>query len=332
MAYLLQDKYINLLTDFGFKRVFGTEPTKNLLIDFLNTLLPEHHRIKDVTFKNNENLGNNYLDRKAIFDIYCQGESGEYFIVEIQKAKQNFFKYRSIYYSTFPIQEQAEKGDWNYKLTPVYTVGVLDFIFAEHKHEENTILHTVELKNQHCEVFYDKLKFIYIELPKFTKTLEELESQFDKWLFLLRHLSELKNPPQLLQAEIFNQLFTVAEIANFSPRERDSYENSLKYYRDLNNVVDTSRQEGREEGLQEGLLQGREEGRQEEKMLNLKRQQALLIRQLSRKLGKIPDTEKTSIHQLSDQALENLGEALFDFSSVDDLTLWLQQNLHREIS
>ena len=324
MAYLLQDKYINLLTDFGFKRVFGTEPNKNLLIDFLNTLLPAHHRIKDVTFKNNENVGNTYLDRKAIFDIYCQGESGEYFIVEIQKAKQNFFKDRSVYYSTLPIQEQAEKGDWNYKLTPVYTVGVLDFIFAEHQHEKNTILHTVELKNQHCEVFYDKLKFIYIELPKFTKTLEELESQFDKWLFLLRHLSELKNPPQLLQAEIFNQLFTVAEIANFSPRERDSYENSLKYYRDLNNVVDTSRQEG--------LLQGREEGREAEKLINLQRQQALLIRQLSRKLGEIPDTVKASINQLADEALENLSEALFDFSSLDDLTSWLQQNSNREIS
>ena len=246
MAYPLQDKYINLLTDFGFKRVFVTEPNKNLLIDFLNTLLPEHHRIKDVTFKNNGNLGNTYLDRKAIFDIYCQGESGEYFIVEIQKAKQNFFKDRSVYYSTLPIQEQAEKGDWNYKLTPVYTVGVLDFIFAEHKHEKNMILHTVKLKNQ----------------------------------------------------------------------------------------------QGREEGLQEGLLQGREEGlvqgreegREAEKLINLQRQQALLIRQLSCKLGEIPDTVKTSINQLADETLENLGEALFDFSSVDDLTSWLQQNSNREIS
>ena len=83
---ILQDKYISFLTDFGFKPFFGTEPKKDLLIDFLNTLLPDHHQIRDLSFKNNENLGNTLIDRKAFFDIYCQAESGERFTVEIQKA------------------------------------------------------------------------------------------------------------------------------------------------------------------------------------------------------------------------------------------------------
>ena len=260
MTFPLQDKYINLLTDFGFKRVFGTEPNKQLVIDFLNTLLPACHHIQSVTYKSTENLGSTPLDRKAIFDIYCQAENGDRFIVEIQKAKQNFFKDRSVYYATFPIQEQAQKGDWNYKLMPVYTVGILDFIFDDHK-KASELLHTVKLKNQHCQVFYDKLTFLYIELPKFTKSVQELETHLDKWLYLLRHLPELQEPPESLQQEsIFSQLFEVAEIANFSPVEQESYENSLKYYRDLNNVVNTSRQEGKEEGLQEGLVRGREEG------------------------------------------------------------------------
>ena len=254
MTSPLKDKYINLLTDFGFKLVFGTEPNKGLLIDFLNTLLPDYHRIQDVTFKNTENLGSTPIDRKAIFDIYCQGETGERFIVEVQKAKQNFFKDRSVYYATFPIQEQAEKGDWTYQLAAVYTIGVLDFIFEDHQ-DEDTLLHTVELKDQRCQVFYDKLKFIYIELPKFTKTLDEIDSHFDKWLFLLKHLSDLSDRPAPLQEDVFNQLFDVAEIANFSATEQESYESSLKYYRDLNNVVDTSRQEGRQEGIQEGIQQ-----------------------------------------------------------------------------
>lgn len=319
MIYPLQDKYINLLTDFGFKRVFGTEPNKALLIDFLNTLLPPQHRIREVTYKNNETLGNTPLDRKAIFDIYCQGENGERFIVEIQKAKQNFFKDRSVYYATFPIQEQALKGEWNYQLTPVYTVGVLDFVFDDHKHDE-TLIHTVELKNQHCEVFYEKLKFIYIELPKFTKSIEQLETHLEKWLFLLRHLPDLSDPPPPLQESIFDRLFEVAKIANFSPTEQETYQNSLKYYRDLNNVVDTSREEGREEGriegriegLQEGLVQGREEGTR-----------SLLIRQLSRQLGEIPDAARESIQRLSFEALERLGEALFEFSNTDELIEWL---------
>ncbi|EGJ34257.1 MULTISPECIES: Rpn family recombination-promoting nuclease/putative transposase [Moorena] len=310
MAYPLKDKYISLLTDFGFKRVFGTEPNKGLLIDFLNTLLPPRHHIEDVTFKNTENLGNTPVDRKGIFDIYCQSKTGERFIVEIQKAKQNFFQDRSVYYSTFPIQEQAQKCDWNYQLKAVYTVGVLDFVFDDHK-DDKTILHTVELKNQDCQVFYDKLKFLYIELPKFTKTLDQLETHFDKWLFVLKNLSELNNRPQPFQESVFNQLFDVAEIANFSRTEQDNYQNSLKYYRDMNNIVETSRQEG----LQEGLLKGREEGAQ--------RERALILRLLSRSLGEIPSELQQQIHQLSLDQLEGLSEACLDFSNLEDLRAWL---------
>ena len=257
--YPNQDRYINLLTDFGFKRLFGTEPNKELLIDFLNVMLPPQHTVQDVSYRNNENLGNTPLDRKAIFDIYCESKTGEKFIVELQKAKQNYFKDRSVYYATFPIQEQALKGEWNYKLSSVYTIGILDFIFDDHK-DEPELLHTVELKNQKCEVFYDKLKFIYVELPKFTKTVEELESHFDKWLFLLKHLSDLEEPPEVLQEVVFERLFEISEIANFSAIEQEAYENSLKYYRDLQNVVATSREEGVEEGIAKGIEQGRQEG------------------------------------------------------------------------
>ena len=262
MAFPLQDRYVDLLTDFGFKRVFGTQANQQLLIDFLNTVLPPQHHIRSVTYKQAESLGATAIDRKAIFDIYCQAETGERFIVEMQKVKQNFFKDRSLYYATFPIQEQALKGQWDYQLNAVYTVGVLDFIFAEHR-DEVELLHTVELKNQHCQVFYDKLKFIYIELPKFTKTVDQLESHFDKLLFLLKHLPDLDEPPESLRDAVFNQLFEVAEIANFSPIEQDRYQESLKCYRDLNNVVDTSWQEGIKTGLAQGRQQGLAEGRQE---------------------------------------------------------------------
>ena len=246
----LEDKYINPLTDFGFKKLFGTEPNKVLLIDFLNQILPQRHKIKDLSYYRNEQMGLNELDRKAVFDLYCIGESGERFIVEIQKAKQNYFKDRSIYYSSFPIQEQAKKGEWNYRLEPVYTVGILDFVFDDHK-SDNELLHIVELKNQKCEVFYDKLKFIYIELPKFKKSEEELESHFDKWLYVFKHLSDLQDRPKRLQDKIFERLFEAAEIAKFTPEEREAYEESLKHYRDLKNVVDTSREEGIEEGIKE---------------------------------------------------------------------------------
>ena len=309
MVYPLQDKYISLLTDFGFKRVFGTEPNKAILIDFLNTLLPDHHRIQDLSFKNNENLGSTQIDRKAIFDIYCQAESGERFIVEIQKAKQNFFKDRSVYYATFPIQEQAQKGEWNFELGFVYTVGILDFIFDDHKHDD-TIVHIVELKNQHCEVFYNKLKFIYIELPKFKKTIDELNTHLEKWLYLLKHLAELsdRNP---LQEGIFRDLFAAAEIANFSQAEQNSYQNSLKYYRDMNNVVDTSRQEG----IKEGELKA------ETRILD--RDRSVILNLLSRTIGQLPDDIELQINQLSLDQIETLTRKFLDFNNVDDLVDWL---------
>jgi predicted transposase/invertase (TIGR01784 family) len=346
MAYALNGKYINLLTDFGFKRVFGTEPNKQLLIDFLNTLLPDDRRIEDLTFRNSEHVGNTPVDRKAIFDIYCQGCNGDRFIVEIQKAKQNYFKDRSVYYSTFPIQEQALQGEWNYKLTPVYAIGILDFVFDDHKNS-STFIHTVELKDQDCQVFYDKLRFIYVELPKFQKTLPQLSSHQDKWLFLLKHLASLSDRPLALQEEIFNNLFDVAEIANFSTLEQYSYHDSLKYYRDLNNVVDTSRQEGLEEGLQQGIeqgiqtgieqglragleqgiQQGMERGIEQERLSRLERQRSLVVRLLERMLGVVlSESVQENIQPLSLEQLDRLNEALLTFGTLDDLNAWLDQN------
>ena len=252
----LKDKYINPLTDFGFKKLFGIEPNKELLIDFLNQLLPAIHKVKTLSYTKNEQLGDNKHERKAIFDLYCESQSGEKFIVEVQKAKQNFFKDRSVYYSTFPIQEQAQKGNWDFKLSAVYTIGILDFVFDEHKNQDQ-ILHTVKLKDQKGAIFFDKLTYIYIELPKFQKTEKQLHNQFEKWLYVLRHLANLQNRPKVLQEKIFLKLFEVAEIASFSAEEKVQYEESLKYYRDLKNVVDTSREEGLKEGREEGLKKGK---------------------------------------------------------------------------
>ncbi|MCS7037382.1 MAG: Rpn family recombination-promoting nuclease/putative transposase [Saprospiraceae bacterium] len=247
----LQDRYVNPLTDFGFKKLFGSEPNKDLLIHFLNQLLPEHHQIQDLTYLSSEKLGFGDDDRRAIFDLYCTSTSGERFIVEVQKAKQKFFRDRSVFYATFPIQEQAKKGEWNFYLDPVYLVAILDFVFDEDRNDP-CVLHNIQLKDQDCQVFFDKLTFIYIELPKFNKREEELETTFDKWLYVLKHLPDLQDRPRALQERVFQRLFEAAEIARFNPEERQLYEESLKVYRDLKNVVDTARDEGKEEGRAEG--------------------------------------------------------------------------------
>ena len=106
----MQAKYLNIFTDFGFRKIFGEEASKPLLLNFLNALLPLKAQIKTLAFKNSKQLARTTDDRKGIYDIYCENELGEKFIVELQKAKQYYFKERTIYYSTFPIREQADKG------------------------------------------------------------------------------------------------------------------------------------------------------------------------------------------------------------------------------
>lgn len=108
----------------------------------------------------------------------------------MQKAKQNFFKDRSVYYSSFPIQEQAKKGDWNYQLAAVYMVGILNFTFSEDEVAQE-VRHEVQLKDQKCRVFY----YIYLEMPNFSKSEGDLESNFDKWMYVLQQLPYLQNRP-----------------------------------------------------------------------------------------------------------------------------------------
>ncbi|MGK7888518.1 MAG: Rpn family recombination-promoting nuclease/putative transposase [Leptolyngbyaceae cyanobacterium] len=317
MVFLFKERYINLLTDFGFKRVFGTEAHKQFTIDFLNTLLPPHHQIQDLSFKNNENLGLTAMDRRAVFDVFCEGHDGEQFIVEMQRTRQAFFKDRSLFYATFPIQEQSTRGDWDYCLPPVYSISVLDFVMVEPENNPNFI-HRVELKDEEGNRFYDKLLLIYIELPKFNKALAQLTTHADKWFYLFRHLPELTNPPEVIDEPIFENLFEVAEIANFSPDEQDVYQAALKAYRDFTNVMRTA--------IQEAEVKAREQGAEGERSRFLSQQRSLILRLLTRQLGQLPDDLSTQVQPLSLDDLESLADALLDFNHIADLQQWLNQH------
>ena len=176
-----KDKYINPFTDFGFKKLFGTEFNKELLIDFLNQVLGEREQIRDLTYLNTENQGKTETDRKAVFDLYCENQQGEKFIIEMQNVSQLYFKDRSLYYATFPLQEQAPKGrDWDYYLKAVYTIGILNFSFLDPSGQERYLREVQLLDKQTHEVFYDKLTFIYLEMPHFNKREQELAKDMKK--------------------------------------------------------------------------------------------------------------------------------------------------------
>jgi predicted transposase/invertase (TIGR01784 family) len=252
-------KYINPYIDVGFKKLFGEEANKDLLMDFLNQLLPPHHQIADLSFKNVEQLPDLPTERKAIFDIHCKSFSGEHFVVEMQKAKINFFKDRSLFYLTFPIREQAKRGEWDFSLTPIYMIAVLDFEYDEEE-ERRKFLRHVQLKDQDCEVFYDKLHFKFIQMPLFTKEAHELETHFDKWIYFLKKLETFDDIPAILNEPIFEKAFKTAEVANMTPEQRDEYEQSRLSYLEVKEAINTAELDGYKRARIEMARQMKKEG------------------------------------------------------------------------
>jgi predicted transposase/invertase (TIGR01784 family) len=208
----------------------------------LNQLLPEHHQIADLNFRNVENLADSSEDRKAIFDIHCKALSGERFIVEMQKAKVKYFKDRSLFYVTFPIRDQAQQGDWNFRLEPIYFVAILDFEYDEAE-ERRKFRRDVALKDQDGDVFFDKLHFKFLQMPLFNKKENELETKFDKWCYFLKNLENFDHIPSILNEPIFQKAFGTAELAGLTAQQRDNYEQSLIQYRDLKSALETAVEE-----------------------------------------------------------------------------------------
>src|SRR6185312_6839251 len=201
--------FIDPLTDFGFKFLLGSEPTKELLIDFLNELFKGRKVITDLAYNKNEHSGPIPESRKMIFDLTCTGQDGELFIIEVQRIRQQYFKDRAVYYCSRLINDQAPKGKgWDYSLKEVYFIGVMDSILEDSDTEE--CIHHVHLVYEKSrKEFYKKLGFIFIEIPKFTKAEKELKTGVDKWLFVLKNMSRLKKIPLILNTRVFSKLFDI---------------------------------------------------------------------------------------------------------------------------
>ncbi|WP_299457987.1 Rpn family recombination-promoting nuclease/putative transposase [uncultured Microscilla sp.] len=247
------EKFINPFTDFGFKKLFGEERNKDLLIDFINELL--HESIHVLTYLTNERLAQDSVAAANTLVVYCENEQDEKFIVQLQKVQQGSRIDRSIYYTTFPVQEQAEPGKkWNFELKGVYTIALLGFVFAENV---STFHHKVQLVDLETnEVFNNKLQLTYLEIPKFSKQEHELETHYDKWMYIFQNLGKLQERPAALQEKVFQKLLDAAEIAHFDKEQQIAYQDSLKNYRGWDNVINTSLQKGIEQGRKEGIEQG----------------------------------------------------------------------------
>jgi predicted transposase/invertase (TIGR01784 family) len=250
-------KYIDPLVDFAFKKIFGTEQNKDLLIAFLNEVFRGRKHIIDLVYNKNEHPGDLMDEGAAIFDLLCTGREGEQFIIEVQRGRQGNFKERALFYTSRIISDQAPKGrrsEWAYNLSEVYLIALLeDFTVAISPADK--YLHDIYLCNRDTgEIFYDKLGYTYIELSKFVKEEAALISDLDKWLHVLKNMSRMEKIPAYLRKPIFEKLFNIAEYSNLSKEEKTMYDSSLKYKWDNKNVLDYALKEGMEKGMHEKAL------------------------------------------------------------------------------
>ena len=325
-------RFMDATTDFGFKKLFGEEANKDITRSFLNDLLQLESPLLDLEFPNPAQLPEAFERRSDVYDLLCRDAAGNYFLVEMQKSRLPFIKDRMLYYSTFPIAAQARKGRpftsapspfagrriregaaaygqvwaetetqpsaWNYELQGIYCLAILGYALTGSK----TAVNRNSIRNDRPphELFYDKLKFVTVELPMFDERKPEysLDLRLNKWLYFLSYLPELERMPDFYKNDkIFQKAFLIAELANFTPQERDLYEASLKQLRDTyaahSASYETGMAKGKIEGKAEGKIEGKIEGRLEESRDLL---QILLVQ----KLGAVPDDVAAQINTCAD--------------------------------
>lgn len=257
---MCKERYINPFTDFSFKKLFGSKGSEQSLISILNAVIDDGDPITSITYLPTEKLGMTQHSRVAIYDLYCRTQSGSHIIVEMQNNGQDFFVDRSIYYSSFPIQEAARKGQWDYSLPKIYTVSFLNFNIHDFESGDSA-RNVVKLANVDTgEVFYDKLTYIYIELPKFNKGISELETQFDWWLYILKYMDQLDEPPKELVDDVMRYFFDCADIKRFNEKQIRAYEDSLKAMRDYVNIIESAKRKSEREGMEIGIAKGIAQG------------------------------------------------------------------------
>lgn len=298
--------YICPLVDFTFKRLFGTEQNKSLLIAFLNnTISSDTGVITDLQYLQQEQIGQFEGEKNVIFDIYCTNQQGDRFIIEMQRSKQHFFANRTIAYVGRAISNGLRKGDRTYAIPAIYSINLLDFqpnMFPN----KDEYMWQVKFKDNENRIFSEKVVLYFFKLSNFAAQPKEkrqrFENQIEKWLYYLKNIQNMDVEDfQNEKDPVFRQLLEQCQYSKLNDMEQEDYKKSLLEYVGIRDAVECAREDGQEEGynkgLKEGRKEGREEGREEER-----RQVALKLLSLGMDRSTIKE-----ITGLNDKELEDLN-------------------------
>ena len=260
---LYKFRYADLLDDEVFKLVFGRESTKDVMIEFLNQVIPDR-KITDLEFIDKEMHPVERDAKGSVYDMFCRTDDGSRIIVEVQRRKQPFYPERALYYSTFQIQRQVEAGAETYDFLPVYVVNILDFCMVGDL-DDGKVKTVYRLYEENSHVLLtDRVTFIFIELPKFKKSINELDGNvLEGVYFCFKNMAALEERPKVLSHQIFTKIFEVSELYNMDEYTRDKVLHKMTTERDLRNQMAYACKVAVEEGLAEGRAEGLAEGRAE---------------------------------------------------------------------
>ena len=317
-------RFINPKTDFAFKKIFGSENSKHILISFLNALLYEgQDTIQDLEIIETYSAGKVVALKDSYLDVKARISNGTTVIIEMQVINVEAFKKRVLYNAAKTYSNQLRKGEGYFKLKPVIALNITDFkVFSQ---REQVISHFVFQEREDKLSYPDNdLELVFVELPKFKKKLEELETITDKWIYFMRNTNVLEEvPPSMEIVPELEQAFGIANEANFSTKELEELEKREMFIEDQRGAVILGKREAREQGRRQGLQEGRQEGRQEGLQEGM---QKLIFGLLQSSLGEISPEIETRIKQLPLEQLETLSRAILNFKSIGDLLTWLNDN------
>lgn len=242
------EHYVNIMLDGGFKAVFGD---KQVAMDFINAALEGEHKVMDITYLDKELVPELIDERTVIFDLLCEDEDGSKFILEMQNCPQRYFFNRGFYYICRMISRQGETGcDWKYELLPVYGIYLLNFSLPEFPLWRTDVVLANELTGETFGRI--KLKQVYISFERFDLSYEECETPLEKTIYVLKNMNLFDMSPFKEKEAYFRRLLDVANVNALSPKERATYDENLKIYRDWKATMEYAVEEAETKGKAEG--------------------------------------------------------------------------------
>ena len=251
-------RYVNLLSNSGFKAVFGDRANKDVVMSVINMLLPGSKKVSEIEYAPTEHQGQLENNKEFRYDFMCKGEDGTFFIVEVQSNPEEFWFKRCVSYASRVYDRQNRRGQ-EYDVPPVFLIGLMGI---DVKHEnidlwKNRFVSEYTFREKQTNELLDETIFIiFAELKRFNKELAECDNDLEKMLYIIKYGWQLQNQPKELQNDIFVKLFNACDIPRFDEAKRIQYEKDMFDERRYNGEINAARKEGHAEGVAEGRAEG----------------------------------------------------------------------------